>query len=162
MRTPEYSVTILRHIEGADVAEIVDKYITAEDTIELMIYIRDNIHGPQEETQEQEEVEIVEYPEPTPKPKTKAKDGQKRSVCGNCGRTGHNRKTCGTFNGEALQKAPKPKPEAVQEEDSDDVIELKRMITEEPKLSVSGLQLMFPNIELYRIVATREEALKNI
>lgn len=78
----QYSVTLYRHDDEASI-EIVDRYITADETIALMLHINEHIVGPEEESEEEtveeeqeEEPEVAEEEEPTASPK-KAKAPKK-------------------------------------------------------------------------------------
>lgn len=163
----------MRYADDEAVDALVDKYITADEAIDLMLHIQQNVHGSQGETPEIIKEEPEPDPESAPKKKTYKKPfdaaepierlTQKRKRgCGVCGQPGHNAKTCN--QGWPNVKAEKTETETPGEELSqyEALEELESMIGDEPKLSVSELELMFPSIPLYQIVAARERILKTI
>lgn len=172
---PEYAVVITRFVEGDD-RVLIDKYITADEAIDLLLHIQENIDGPQGEAPEFAfgVVEDVEEPESEPAAKTKkykkpadadepierlnkAGKGTKRG-CGKCGAVGHNARTCsGPKTGDGLTEYERRKQEkAVEatEEQDPTLAELERMAAE--KLSQVELQEMFPSVPLHEIIKAWE------
>lgn len=177
---PEYSVTILRH-SGDDTTEIIDKYITADEAIDLLLHIRENVHGPQGDAPEEEteEPEVVEEEEPEPAPKRKkygkpvdatepierlAKAGGR--ACGKCGQTGHNARSCGNDRSlnvqapsdveapETAYTARRKEKEAEATDEDPTLAEVAKMAAE--GLSQAELQMMFPSVPLHEVIKAWE------
>lgn len=171
---PEYSVTVLRH-SGDDTTEIIDKYITADEAIDLLLHIQENVHGPQGDVPEEEveEPEVAEKEEPEPAPKRKKsgkpadatepierlRKAQTRAPrgCSKCGQLGHNARTCsGPKTGDGLTEYERRKQEKEAEAPDEDptLAEVANMAAE--GLSQAELQMMFPSVPMYEIIKAWE------
>lgn len=178
---PEYAVVITRFVEGDD-RVLIDKYITADEAIDLLLHIQENIDGPQGEAPEFAfgVVEDVEEPESEPAAKTKKykkpADADepierlattKEKTCGKCGKPGHNARSCGKGDiqrlkpvvdegpAETAYTARRKAKDAEETEDEDPTLaELDRMAAE--KLSQVELQEMFPSVPLHEIIKAWE------
>lgn len=81
-----YGVTITRYDEDGNPTELADKYITADQAIDLMLQVNEMA----EYTIQEDEEESIDEEDPV------EEDQSQRKVrrCGNCGEPGHNAKTC--------------------------------------------------------------------
>lgn len=144
----EYSITIMRHSDD-DTTELVDRYITADQAIDLMLTVN---ALPEDET----EPVNVEKPKDTDKGKTgKGKKEKKQYACKNCGVLGHTAKTCSKDKVEA--KTVETSHEDTQEQRmrklykglSQEEKEIVRMVWEGAENS--EIYQAFPSKEVYRI-----------
>lgn len=158
MKVRQYSVLIMRY-EDDEQTEILDKYITADEAIDLMLHIQEDFHSSQEEVIEEE---AEDEPEPVlkktlkevMKPKSAKRAGAK---CGKCGEFGHNARTCsGPKTGDGLTNYERRKQARKEETLSEDptLAELDRMAAE--GLSQVELQEMFPSVPLFEIIKAHE------
>jgi cobalamin biosynthesis protein CobT len=92
MSEKTYAVVISRFDEDGNQTEIVDQYISADDAIDLMIHINENVPdaSAEEEEDDDEADEEEEQEEETPAPRA----GKKPRLCGKCGKPGHTVRTC--------------------------------------------------------------------
>lgn len=86
MSTPQYGVNIHR-IADDDVEELVDRYITADQAIDLMIHIQKNVPAAEDDEDSVEAEEEAEDESPSQRQRSPRK-------CGNCGGEGHTARTC--------------------------------------------------------------------
>lgn len=85
----KYAVTINRWDENAEASELLDQWISADQAIDLMIYIQQNIEAVEEgEEDDEDESEHVRNGR-----KGGARVGQIRK-CSACGKPGHTYRTC--------------------------------------------------------------------
>lgn len=107
-----YSITINRWADD-EPAELIDRYITAEQAIDLMLYIQKNVPEASEEEEEesQDEEEEPEIDHVANGKKGGARKGQVRK-CSNCGEPGHTYRTCPKkADGEADEEPAAASPE---------------------------------------------------
>ncbi|MGI1661400.1 hypothetical protein ACRDNQ_04080 [Palleronia sp. KMU-117] len=176
---PDYSVTITRFAEGDDKV-LVDRYITADEAIDLLLHIQEHVHGLQVEitgSQGEPTTQFAfsavegEEPEPAPKRKKYSKPadatepierltkagGRGTRKCSSCGQPGHTARTCsGRQTDEALTEYERRKQEKEAETTDNDpaLAELDRMAAE--GLSQTELGQMFPSIPIYEIIKAWE------
>lgn len=90
----------MRHSEDDETTELVDRYITADQAIDLLIAVNALPDETEEEEVEEEEGEEEEtssrsrYVSP---PQLITNKVKKPRVCGTCGETGHSKRTCPTL-----------------------------------------------------------------
>lgn len=88
----QYAVTITRWNEDDTQNLLVDRFITADQAVDLMLSINEM---PEEIGEQEEEAEEIEEPEPVQtKPPKKTKPGKTVRTCKKCGEAGHNARTC--------------------------------------------------------------------
>lgn len=83
----QYSVTVMRHTDD-DAVELVDRWITADQAIDLMLQIQGMEDLLQEEEEEQDELieeEEEELPKPAKKKESKGKQWDVKPCCGSAG-----------------------------------------------------------------------------
>lgn len=158
MKARQYSVLIMRYEDDEQTA-IIDKYITADEAIDLMLHMQEEVHSSQEEVLE-EEVEIELEPDPaSPKPTKKPTAPKSRAIrkCSKCGEPGHQARHCsGPKTGDGLTNYERRKQAKKEETHSEDptLAELDRMAAE--GLSQVELQEMFPSVPLFEIIKAHE------
>src|SRR5690242_19186500 len=84
----QYGVTITR-IKDDDITEIVDQYITADQAIDLILHIQENIP----EIEEEDATE-TEAPPPPAKRRAEKREAKSPRKCGACGKPGHIARQC--------------------------------------------------------------------
>lgn len=141
----EYSITIMRHSDD-DTIELVDRYITADQAIDLMLTVN---ALPEEET---EPVNVEKTKDPDKGKTGKGKTEKKQYACKTCGQPGHRSKTCTKG-----QKAVETNQEESQESK---MRKLYRGLSAEEKEIVgmvwdgatpSEIYQAYPSKEVYRI-----------
>lgn len=105
----QYVVTIARYDDDGSSKELVYRYISADDAIDLMIHI-DSVATGGDEREGEEEAEAAPEPEPQHRfEKHTAKGSRAPRKCSQCGQPGHTYRTCG--------KKSLTSPEPAQAED---------------------------------------------
>jgi len=101
-----YTVLLSRIDEEGNQTELIDRELSADQAIDLMLVIKDLPLADEATDNAKPDTEPEEITaEPTEKPNPLEAPKKGKSLCGNCGETGHNRKTCP--KAEEKEAAPK-------------------------------------------------------
>jgi len=85
-----YIALVVRYDESGNEHELVNMDVTADEAIDLMLHINQNMAGP-EFTEEKPDDESKDDPEQSLPAKKKK---SKQRLCGECGKPGHTKRTC--------------------------------------------------------------------
>lgn len=109
-----YIVAITR-CQGSKCDELYDQFLTADQVIDLMVELRSTFPAPVEEEEpenvldEPEEEDVEDNEDTVRAGKYTLRKHTRGRGCGNCGKPGHNRKTCPELNEDPVPVASRAK-----------------------------------------------------